>query len=102
MNMVLQDDGVTLRHIYRPKVSCTLFDYYVPSKIFCVGCIGQVTLVSGDALILYPSNAQQPKNLRCQLQNGMIKNLVIEEVSPSTTFGILISWVCLKNNLYTW
>jgi hypothetical protein len=28
--------------------------YYVPSKIFCVGCIGQVTLVSGDALILYP------------------------------------------------
>jgi hypothetical protein len=54
MNMVFSDDRVPLRHIYRPKVSCTLFDHYVPSKIFCVGCIGQVTLVSGDALILCP------------------------------------------------
>jgi hypothetical protein len=42
------------------------------------------------------------KNLRCQLQNRTTKNLVIEEVSPSTTFGILISWVCLLKNLYTW
>jgi hypothetical protein len=61
MNMVFPDDRVPLTHMYRPKVSCTLFDYYVPSKRFCVGCIGQVTLVSGDALILYPSMPSSPK-----------------------------------------
>jgi hypothetical protein len=62
MNMVFSDDRVPIWHIYRPKVSCTLFDYYVPSKIFCVGCRGQVTLVSGDAMILHSRSWSMPSS----------------------------------------
>lgn len=41
-------------------------------------------------------HAQQPKNLGCQLQIGVDKNLIVDKVSPTTTPNTLISWTCSK------